>query len=357
MKLYLDEAIFARTAANCSFRNAVERMHAIANLGLQSVGIMRKCMPENFEKKLKKYGGNVEIRTACEADSNLLSHTIDSLKQPKRMIETVLSQLSLKGVPFKIYHPASDDDITSFADTLNVIDSNMDTLIAKKDLSKFSKFKEFFDTHCVSRTYYFHVKKCEDPQCIFHQPKQLSQEIERFPYPIPYTDKDGVERFKEGTDDDEKFLTSRLVDVTKNPHGLPFSPTTQTAKNVSKFVKCSECQKPRVLYAEKKLKLDDQSKLQRVLKKHIYICGTSFIDFTKNPIAFVRENLSCATAIETSYYGVNFPDVCLYCGSEKKLLAKDSTLFPQCRRYQGDRQQRRKRKVTAEKLRDAKKKK
>ena len=148
-----------------------------------------------------------------------------------------------------------------------------------------------------------------------------------------------------------------MVDVTKNPHGLPFSPTTQTAKNVSKFVKCSECQKPRVLYSEKKLKLDDQSKLQRVLKKHIYICGTSFSDFTKNPIAFVLENLTCATAIETSYYGVNFPDVCLYCGSEKNLLAKDSTLFPQCRRCQGDRQQRRKRKVTAEKLRDAKKKK
>ena len=58
-------------------------MHAIANLGLQSVGIMRKCIPDNIEKKLKKYGGNVDIRTACETESDLLSHTIEILEQPK----------------------------------------------------------------------------------------------------------------------------------------------------------------------------------------------------------------------------------------------------------------------------------
>ena len=107
-------------------------MHAIANLGLQSVGIMRKCMPDNIEKKLKKYGGNFDIRTACETDSDLLSQTIESLEQPKRIIETVLSQLSLKGTPFKIYHPVSDNEITSFIDTLKVFDPNIDTMIAKK---------------------------------------------------------------------------------------------------------------------------------------------------------------------------------------------------------------------------------
>ena len=67
-----DEAIFARTAANCSFRNPVERMHAIANIGLQSIGMMRSAMDENEEKKIRKYNGNVEIRTACDTDENLL---------------------------------------------------------------------------------------------------------------------------------------------------------------------------------------------------------------------------------------------------------------------------------------------
>ena len=70
---------------------------------------------------------------------------------------------------------------------------------------------------------------------------RFKEEIERFPDPIPYTNEDGVERFKEGRDDEEQFLTSRLVDVTNQPHGLPFAPTAQTVKYVSKIVKCSEC--------------------------------------------------------------------------------------------------------------------
>jgi len=75
--------------------------------------------------------------------------------------------------------------------------------------------------------------------------------------PIPYTDENGAECFKEGK-------------MTKK------SSWHLTAKNASKLVKCFECRKLRILYSEKKLKIDDQSKLQRVLKKHIYISGTSF---------------------------------------------------------------------------------
>ena len=77
----------------------------------------------------------------------------------------------------------------------------------------------------MTRTYYFHVKKCLDLSCTFHTPLNLTDEIERFPDPIPYTDGDGIKRFKEGRDDEEKYLTSRLVDVTKHPHGLPLPPT------------------------------------------------------------------------------------------------------------------------------------
>ena len=112
-------------------------------------------------------------------------------------------------------------------------------------------------------------------------------EIERFPDPIPHTDEVSIERFKEGRDDKEKYLTSRLVDVTKQPHDLPFLPTGQTAKNVPKNVKCSECKKSGVIYAAKKS--DEHAQLQKLLKNHIYICGTSFADINENPVVYVRE--------------------------------------------------------------------
>ena len=40
----LDEIIVCRTAARNSYRNPVECIHAVANLGLQSVGMMRQKM-------------------------------------------------------------------------------------------------------------------------------------------------------------------------------------------------------------------------------------------------------------------------------------------------------------------------
>ena len=100
-------------------------------------------------------------------------------------------------------------------------------------------------------------------------------------------------------------------------------------------MKCAECKKSRVIYAAKKLKPGDHSKLQKLLKNHIYICGTSFKDINENPVAHVKENLSCSVPIETQYYGVDFPNICIYCGTAKNLRAIEAELFPQCKHCSG----------------------
>ena len=125
---------------------------------------------------------------------------------------------------------------------------------------------------------------------------------------------DGIERYKEEEGEDD--LTSKLIDVMKEPHGVPFPPNKQYAKNILKIVKCSECAKCRVLYARIKLKLDDQDKVKKPLKNHICI---SFVDIHKNPMAYDRENISFSVPIETTYYGTGFPDICVYCGTSKNL--------------------------------------
>ena len=50
----LDEVVAARPAAGNSYRNPVERCHCIANIGLQSVGIMRAKQDADFESLMKK---------------------------------------------------------------------------------------------------------------------------------------------------------------------------------------------------------------------------------------------------------------------------------------------------------------
>ena len=45
----MDEVLVCRPAAGLSYHNPVERVHTIANLGLQSVGIMRQKMSTDME--------------------------------------------------------------------------------------------------------------------------------------------------------------------------------------------------------------------------------------------------------------------------------------------------------------------
>ena len=142
----------------------------------------------------------------------------------------------------------------------------------------FPRVVEFLKTHAKSRTYFFQVLKCEQNDCRFHSPRRGTQPIRPFPDPVPYDD-NGIERYKEGVDNDEKYLPSKLQDVTKQAHRLPFSPTAQTAKNTGLTVKCCHCKKPRLLYSPKKLKENSLLELKKMLNDVLYVCGTSFREY------------------------------------------------------------------------------
>ena len=66
-----DKVLIKRTAANLSNRNPVERVHSIANLGLQSIGLMRKPMSKNLEKLMHNANSNDEIQRLCDANESL----------------------------------------------------------------------------------------------------------------------------------------------------------------------------------------------------------------------------------------------------------------------------------------------
>ena len=105
------------------------------------------------------------------------------------------------------------------------------------------------------------------------------------------------------------------------------------------------------------LKPDDQNKVRKLLKTHIYICGTSVADMYKNPVAYVRENISCSIPIETTYYGLGFPDICVYYGTSKNLRKGEKEFYPQCKSCTGEIIKSRKRKADKAMLKGAKKKK
>ena len=62
----MDEVLVCRPAAVLSYCNPVERVYAIANLGLQSVGIMRQKMSADIEERIRNCNSNEDLRKSIE---------------------------------------------------------------------------------------------------------------------------------------------------------------------------------------------------------------------------------------------------------------------------------------------------
>ena len=324
-KYDFDEIIAIRTAAGLSFYNPVERMHARGNQGLQGVGMMRSSMTNDLERFLKKCNSNGEVRKACDKEPRLKEALKVSLDSSIELLKEIFSRLSMTRTEFLLYDPSSDEDLNNFTKYYDVFDAEIQELTLKSKLNSFPLFKQFLETHTSLRAYSFHILKCEDETCIFHNPLR-GPHPDRFPDPVPVTSDVEGSKYKEGYDPDEQHLLSKLEDVSKQNHNIPFTPTAQTTKNVGFVIKCTSCSKPRLLYSTYKLKENETNSFKRFTNNLIYICGGSFREieetegdpnsFIKDKV-FVRENISCCSQIEIPYYSVGvFKDVCIHCGCE-----------------------------------------
>ena len=142
--------------------------------------------------------------------------------------------------------------------------------------------------------------------------------------------------YMQGSDPSEKFLLSKLESPAKRNHGMQVTPTARTTLNVGITVKCSECRKPRVIYAKKKLTNANIMAMKRIFNNFQYVCGTVFHDIPIDErnrdtlileLLHCRENLSCTSPIEIPYYSCKiFPKICYHCGSNKSLTFKPCIL-------------------------------
>ena len=173
-----DELITARPAAYQSYRNHVERCHAIANLGLQGVGIMRTQMAHNMECLMKKCNGNEDVHKQCESNDEFRDAYRASIKEARELLEYILQKLALKENTFKILPPADENDINCYVNTeLDKIDSNLKDLKSHEGISKHALLKNFFETNVRRRSYFFQIRKCTDLNCKFHEKLRGADEI------------------------------------------------------------------------------------------------------------------------------------------------------------------------------------
>ena len=112
------------------------------------------------------------------------------MNEPKHLIEDILQKLFLKGKSFEVYKPATTPHIKQYENSLvENFDENILSLTLKSGFSKttYLNFTEFYDTHCISKTYFFRVFKCSKQDCRWHRPLRSST-IEVFGEPAPAVD-------------------------------------------------------------------------------------------------------------------------------------------------------------------------
>ena len=233
LNLNLDFLVACRTAPNHSWKNPVERIMSILNLGLQCVGLMRAKMSDDFESAIANANNLKQLRQAGNPEDVPVS-----LKPAIDLLHGVLKRLQLKGKAFEIYDAATEEEIEEFWSVLLLIDSTLtrDNL-TKKNLQAKANVCAFMKHCCRIRHYSFQVKKCGKPSCSLC--KQVRMDPEQFktlhflPDPIP------------GDDDHYKKFVDVYGSATTEEHRPSLRSTRKSAFAESWFYSqpttCQKC--------------------------------------------------------------------------------------------------------------------
>eukprot|EP00731_Ephydatia_muelleri_P010010 Em0005g596a len=296
-QLDLDYLCAARTAPYHSYRNPMERIMSIVNLGLQAVALAREKMPEEMEKAAFKWKN------------------------------------------FQVFSAASAAEIDSLWSSLLAIDHEMrlrhDDKITAKDLSP--ALADFMSHCCKQRHYFFDILKCGKPECMLCKPLQLSasefSKLSHLPDSTPGTDghyKPFQEVFKKPTTEEHRPSAKKASSKAT----LPFRASIQHVHNAGMMLQCDECALWRLVYAKRKLNSAEKKDLESAIDSMSYSCGALLKDAeipsSLKDIVFMRQ-LQCHSLIEKLYYSAKCSDICIYCAIAVPRWNYDKEQFyPQC---------------------------
>ena len=340
-KMDLDYLCAMRTAPYQSYRNPVERIMAIVNLGLQAIAIARAEMPKEMEEEAERCNSLKALRAVASRNSEFKEACLDAIAPVKRMLTDIAVRLELKEKKFEVFIAATPAEISDFWTALLSIDTHFSLTLSSKCSAKdlTSQLLEFMTHCCKERHYFFDILKCGAPECQVCNPVRLPQSVfkllHHLPDPMPGVDnhyKPFSEVFKTKTTEEHR---PSLKKKSRQERGLPFSPSVQHVRNTNMMLQCEECGQCRLIYAKKKLTHTQKQQLERVLDHVSFSCGTQLQDYSDLPqdmmdVAFARQ-LDCNEPIERLYYSAKFADICVHCSSENVTAWNDSEEFyPQC---------------------------
>jgi hypothetical protein len=125
LALDLDYLVAVRTPPGHSWKNPVERIMSILNLGLQCVDLMRQEMVGELEEIMSKCNNMNDIRKAVEKTPGLKAGLKESLNPTITLLNNLFKRLQLKNKNFETFESASELDMDALWDSILLIDSTL----------------------------------------------------------------------------------------------------------------------------------------------------------------------------------------------------------------------------------------
>ncbi len=336
LKLDLDFLCACRTAPYHSWKNPVERVMSVLNLGLQSVGLARAELPENLEKEVAKCNTLSELRKIATRNNDFVAAVQDSLSPVKVLLSNIFSRLCLHEEGILMFNSATSSEISEFWSTLLIIDSTLkeETRYTKKNFHEYAGAIEFISHCCRSTHYSFDILKCGIASCRLCKPVRLPEDVfgklHHLPHPMPGEDGHYIP-FSEvfGKETSEEHRPSLNQRKTKK-NTMSFYASVQHARNAALMVQCEECNMWRIIFSKRKLSKDQRSMLQLVLDSFSYTCGSRLSELNLSAQfadVEVKDHI-CYEPIERLYYSAKYDPICIYCGQDQPFTCDN--LYPQC---------------------------
>ena len=141
----------ARTTPCHSWRNPVECVMSTLNIALQCIGLMRKEMPEDYEKAISSCGNMGQLRSAGEKVSGLQQEVGDSLSPCISLLHDLFTRAQWKGDKLDTLFAASDDEIKEFWKVMLDIDASLESCFCTEKRIKSKDAILNFISHCCQQ--------------------------------------------------------------------------------------------------------------------------------------------------------------------------------------------------------------
>ena len=164
-----------KTAPCHNWRNPVERIMSIVNVGLQCVGMMRRECSKDFEAAIKKCNNLNQLRKSVSLFKEEVKST---LQPPIELLSNILEHLKLKDDIFQVFESYDDNKLDVVWEILEQVDSSLSRADTTQDAIKTLKDIQQFLSHCCqARKYSFCIKKCGSGSCKICKPVRMDHGV------------------------------------------------------------------------------------------------------------------------------------------------------------------------------------